>query len=74
MEYLTDFEDCTVRQSDINALLCDMKFDASVYRRTGQVARAESMEEAMLHVGDFVTKLRGMHAARQIQELCKPAG
>lgn len=71
MEYLTDFEDCTIRQSDLNALICDLKFDASVFRRTGQHEKADAMGEALLHVEHLVSTLRGMHACRKIQELCR---
>lgn len=71
MTYLTNFEDCTVRQSDLNSLIYRLKQDVRDYRRMGEPAKAEAAERALEHVDHFVVTLRGMHACRQIAELCE---
>lgn len=71
MEYLNDFENCTIRQSDLNSLICAIKYDVSRYRSWGELDKAVALETAFTHISLLVSSLRGRHAAEGIVNLCR---
>ncbi len=73
MEYVEDFQDCTITQADVNALLCGIKQKASRYRRMEQPETARAIETILTDVSLLVSAVQGRHACKKIVELCREA-